>query len=185
MLIARAHVHMDFRRVKGCQYKYSGHVVNFMQNTAKIINRLPSLPTELQVVILKPSSSTVNDSAVHREFAKTFRVQRKNVQMWLDFLVIHHPDYQDVVTDQERLSQLPGDDTCCCYYSFSSTFLFHAHHSHKPHSLSHCLSPSRSLSHCLSLSRSLSFSQWLASLRSGASPSSPSSPTLTRWPHWP
>ena len=58
-----------------------------------------------------PSSSTVNDSAVHREFAKTFRVQRKNVEMWLDFLVIHHPDYQDVVIDQERLSQLSGDDT--------------------------------------------------------------------------
>lgn len=56
MLIARAHVHMHFRRMRGCQYKYSGHVVNFMQNTAKI-----------------PSSS-VKDSAVHREFAKTFRV---------------------------------------------------------------------------------------------------------------
>ena len=111
MLIARAHVHMDFRRVKGCQYKYSGHVVNFMQNTAKIINRLPSLPTELQVVILKPSSSTVNDSAVHREFGKAFRVQRKNVEMWLDFLIIHHPDYRDIVIDQERLSQLPGDAT--------------------------------------------------------------------------
>lgn len=111
MLIARAHVHMDFRRVKGCQYKYSGHVVNFMQNTAKIINRLPSLPTELQVVILKPSSSSVNDSAVHREFAKTFRVQRKNVEMWLEFLVNNHPDYKDVVIDEERLSQLPYDET--------------------------------------------------------------------------
>ena len=71
MLIARAHVQMAFRRVKGCQYKYSGHVVNFMQNTTKIINPLPSLPTELQVVILKPPSSTVNDSAVDREFTKS------------------------------------------------------------------------------------------------------------------
>lgn len=111
MLIARAHVHMDFRRVKGCQYKYSGHVVNFMQNTAKIINRLPSLPKELQVVILKPAASSVNDSAVYREFTKKFRVQRKNVEMWLDYLVTHHPDYKDVVIDQERLSQLPGNDT--------------------------------------------------------------------------
>lgn len=111
MLIARAHVHMDFRRIKGCQYKYSGHVVNFMQNTAKIINRLPSLPKKLQVIILKPSSSSVNDSVVHREFAKTFRVQRKNVEMWLEFLVDNHPDYKDVVIDEECLSQLPCDET--------------------------------------------------------------------------
>ena len=38
-------------------------------------------------------------------------MQRKNVETWLDFLVIYHPDYQDVIIDQERLSQLPGDDT--------------------------------------------------------------------------
>lgn len=111
MLIARAHVHMDLRRVKGCQYKYSRHMINFMQNTAKVINRPPSLPTELQVVILKSSSSSVKDSAVHREFARTFRVQRKNIELWLDFLVISHPDYENIVIDPERLFQLPSDDT--------------------------------------------------------------------------
>lgn len=111
MLIARAHVLMNFRRVRGCQYKYSGHVVNFMQNTAKIINWLPSLPTELQVIILKPSSASAKDSAPHQAFANTFRVRRKNVEVWLNFLVVHHLDYQNIMVDQERLSQLPEDET--------------------------------------------------------------------------
>lgn len=33
MVIARAHVHMQVRRVRGCQYSYSGHCVSFAQNT--------------------------------------------------------------------------------------------------------------------------------------------------------
>ena len=80
MFIAQAYVFMDFRRVREYQYKYSGHMVSFMQNMAKIINRLPSLPTELQVTTLKPSSASVKDSAMHWTFSNTFRVQRKNVE---------------------------------------------------------------------------------------------------------
>ena len=111
MLIARAHVYMDFRRVKGCQYKYSGHVVNFMQNTAKIVHKLPSLPSKLQVLILKPASFTADESAAHREFEKSFRVRCSNVEIWLKYLVIHHPDYQDITIDAEQLSQLPEDES--------------------------------------------------------------------------
>ncbi|MCJ1271107.1 hypothetical protein MMC22_011006 [Lobaria immixta] len=110
-MLATASSRVHFKAEEDEIKRISGHVVNLMQNTAKIINPLPSLPTELQVVILKPSSSTVNDSVVDREFAKTFRVQRESVETWLDFLVIYHPDYQDVIIEQERLSQLPGDDT--------------------------------------------------------------------------
>jgi len=49
MLIARVHVHVQVWQVKGQQYKYKSHVVNFMQNTAKIYDRLPLLPTDLDV----------------------------------------------------------------------------------------------------------------------------------------
>ena len=111
LLIAWAHVLMDYRRIKGCQYKYSGHVVNFMQNTAKIINRLPSLPSELQILVLKPSSSSIKDSAVHKEFDRTFRVRRQNVEIWLKFLIDSHPDYSGLSIDADRLSQLPDNDT--------------------------------------------------------------------------
>ena len=103
------------------------------KNTAKMIYRLPSLPTELQVVILKSSFSPANDtSAVHREFAKVFGVQRKNVEMWLDFLVIYHSDYQDVVIDQERLSELPGNDTVIDAFGYYATILRRSWFSNKP-----------------------------------------------------
>jgi hypothetical protein len=36
MLIARAHVHVQVRQIRGQQYQYSGHTVCFMQNTQKI-----------------------------------------------------------------------------------------------------------------------------------------------------
>jgi hypothetical protein len=39
LLIARAHVLMNYRLVKDCQYKYFEYVVNFMQNTVKIKKR--------------------------------------------------------------------------------------------------------------------------------------------------
>ena len=53
LLIARAHVMMNSRRVKKCQYKYFDHVINFMQNIVKIVNRFLFLSIEIQVVILK------------------------------------------------------------------------------------------------------------------------------------
>ena len=46
MLIARAHVQMDISRVRGCQYKYKGHVISWMQNIPKMVQRLPSLPSD-------------------------------------------------------------------------------------------------------------------------------------------
>lgn len=108
LLIARAHVLVSCCRVKGCQYKYSGHVINFMQNTAKVINKLPSLPLELQVLILKPSKAADN-STTHRVFERDFQVQRANVEIWLKYLTQHHPDYRDLNIDTDRLAQLPSN----------------------------------------------------------------------------
>ncbi len=111
MLIARAHVTMEFRRVKEHQYKYTGHVVNFVQNTPKIVSRLPSLPSELQVLLLKPATSAAEDSNANRQFERIFRVRRRNVEVWLAFLREHHLDYANIVIDAERLSQLPQENS--------------------------------------------------------------------------
>ena len=101
LLITRAHVLVNCCRVKGCQYKYSGHVISFMQNTAKVINRLPSLPSELQVVMLKPSSKGAKNSATHRTFERDFQVHRDNVETWLKYLIEHHPDYRNLNIDMK------------------------------------------------------------------------------------
>ena len=44
MLISRAHVHLEARRVRGHQYQYTGHTVYFMNNTTKLYDPLLLLP---------------------------------------------------------------------------------------------------------------------------------------------
>jgi hypothetical protein len=56
MLIARIHVHIQVWQVKGQQYKYKGHVVNFMQNTSKLYTKLPLLTSQLDVGCLSSCS---------------------------------------------------------------------------------------------------------------------------------
>ena len=48
-LIARVHVHLQVWQIKGQQYKYKHHIVNFMQNTTKVYDKLPLLVTDLNV----------------------------------------------------------------------------------------------------------------------------------------
>jgi hypothetical protein len=55
MIIARSHVQMVLYRYRGHQYHYSGHCVSFMQNMIKTVDVLPNLPSELDVVVLRPS----------------------------------------------------------------------------------------------------------------------------------
>ena len=36
MLIARVHVYVEARQIRGQQYKYTGHVVNFLRDVGKV-----------------------------------------------------------------------------------------------------------------------------------------------------
>lgn len=56
MAIARSHVQMMVCRYRGHQYHYSGRCVSFMQNTVRTVDMLPILPSELDVVRLRPSN---------------------------------------------------------------------------------------------------------------------------------
>jgi ATP-dependent DNA helicase PIF1 len=112
MLIARAHVHVQVRQVKGQQFKYTGHTVIFMQNTSKIYDKLPLLASELDIILLKPASNMVGDTrAINEQFQRAFRVRRRCVQTWLDFLKENHPDYRYITIDREQLALLPEDDS--------------------------------------------------------------------------
>jgi hypothetical protein len=81
LFIARAHVLTNFRRVKEYQYKYSEHVVNFIQNTKKIIHRFLNLSVDLQMLVLKFASSFARNSNISMRFRKTFRVRKKHVKI--------------------------------------------------------------------------------------------------------
>ena len=90
MLISPVHVFMEVRQHRGAQYKYTGHVCHFMCNVGKIYNRLPLLPQELDIVVLKPPRVPTDDAArVDRQFQKDCRVRRAAFKLgWTIFLNI-------------------------------------------------------------------------------------------------
>ena len=84
MIIARSHVQMLVHRYRGHQYHYSGHCVSFMQNTVKTVDMLPNLPSELDIVVLRPSNRVMEgDLWYQRQFRSDFRVCKGYVITWL------------------------------------------------------------------------------------------------------
>jgi hypothetical protein len=80
MVIARAYVQMLVKRVRGHQYQYTGHCVAFMQNIVRTVDMLPNLPSELDIVLLRPpEGSTDDDGRYRRQFRTDFRVCRQCV----------------------------------------------------------------------------------------------------------
>jgi hypothetical protein len=111
MLLARVHIFMEVRQHRGLQYKYRGHICNFSVNTAKVFDRLPLLPSHLDIIILKPPPSPDDDpEAVNRQFRKDYKVRRAVVMQWLLFLTANHPGYSDILINTSTLNALPEDD---------------------------------------------------------------------------
>ena len=108
MLIARVHVAMQVRQVHGQQYKYSGHVVNFLRNTGRVYNSLPLLPQDLDIVILRPSNAN-SEEGLRRQFRQECCVRKRVVWVWLDYLRHHHPGYAGITLNESNLQQLPDD----------------------------------------------------------------------------
>jgi hypothetical protein len=108
-IIARCHVQRSVRKYRGQQYKYTGHCVSFLQNTVKTVSVLPSLPADLDVVIIRPTDEQLRSNPTYQQIGNEFRVRRGAVMEWLRFLKRHHPDYRWITIDEERLSSLPID----------------------------------------------------------------------------
>jgi hypothetical protein len=110
IVIARAqHVQMLVKRVRGHQYQYTGHCVSFMQDIVRTVDVLPSLPHELDIVLLRPSDKYANEPRYQRQFQVDFRVRRHYVLTWLRFLSANHPDYCHVEISADRIAALPAD----------------------------------------------------------------------------
>jgi hypothetical protein len=81
-----------------------------MQNTVKTVEMLPNLPSELDIVVLRPSDRVVrSDLRYQRQFWTDFRVRKGHVMTWLRFLKAHHPDYRYITISPDRISALPVD----------------------------------------------------------------------------
>jgi ATP-dependent DNA helicase PIF1 len=109
MVIARAHVQMLVKRVRGHQYHYTGHCVTFLQNIVRTVDVLPNLPSELDIVLLRPPESCTDDLRYRRQFQTDFRVRRGSILAWLRFLKANHPDYRYITISTDRIAALPVD----------------------------------------------------------------------------
>jgi ATP-dependent DNA helicase PIF1 len=81
-------------------------VVHFLRDVGKIYEALPLLPTDLDIVILRPPHSEQTPQ-MNRQFRTRFRIRRRVVLEWLRFLQRNHPGYSDMVLNEVNLSQLP------------------------------------------------------------------------------
>jgi ATP-dependent DNA helicase PIF1 len=109
MVIARAHVQMLVKRVRGHQYHYTGHCVTFMQNIVRTVDVLPSLPSELDIILLQPPANHADDLRYRRQFQADFRVRRQHILTWLYFLKTNHPGYRYITISTDRIAALPVD----------------------------------------------------------------------------
>ncbi|RKF72901.1 hypothetical protein GcC1_092014 [Golovinomyces cichoracearum] len=80
LYIARCHVPMMVHRVRGHQNHQTHHCVTSLQNNSKIIENLPSLPTEVDIFILQPlADTTLPDQAregLQNQYRADFRARR-------------------------------------------------------------------------------------------------------------
>jgi len=107
MVIARAHVQILVKRVRGHQYHYTGHCATFIQNIVRTVDVLPNLPSELDIVLLRPPARHADDVRYRRQFQTGFRVRRQHVLTWLYFLKANHSDYRHITISIDRATALP------------------------------------------------------------------------------
>jgi hypothetical protein len=108
MLIARVHCFVEVRQVRGIQYKYKGHVVDFLTNTAKVYNRLPLLTQDLDIILIWPGDYN-RDPRMQRQFCQDFRVRKSIVKACLLDLRHHHAAYCSIQIAHDNLEALPDE----------------------------------------------------------------------------
>jgi hypothetical protein len=96
---------VKIRQVRGQQYKYKGHIINFLRDTGRVYKILPLLPQNLDIVILRPFNTA--DPRLSRQFVRDLHMGA--VSQWLHFLYRHHPGYFDIEISREALDRLPQD----------------------------------------------------------------------------
>lgn len=101
MLISRVTPIMQVRHTRGRQLCYKDHIVNLPQDIAPIAEKLPRLPEELNMVIIRKDGV---DMSRHVDFI----VRRDKVRAALEYKIAHDPDYRDLVRpDEDALARLP------------------------------------------------------------------------------
>jgi hypothetical protein len=108
MIISPVHALVSLYQIRGGQFKYSGHCCNFIRDNAVFHNKVPLLPEECDVIVMR---RTGLDPASNEDVHQDFRIRRGVVEKWLNYLELNHPTFQSrqVTIDRTRLRDLPED----------------------------------------------------------------------------
>lgn len=104
--IARVHILVEIRQIRGSNHCYRGHIVNLLRDTGKIYSHLPLLPRDLNIVVIRPKNTATN-SRLSSQFSKDSIVRRNVIRCWLNFLISNHPGYSNVTINHANLARLP------------------------------------------------------------------------------
>src|SRR6266699_192289 len=105
MFIVRVYVYIQVISIYGTQYKYNGHMVNFLRNIGTVYSQLLSLLEELDMIILCLYNAPIYN-CLRRQFRYNFYIRRKVIRIWLGFFKAKYPGYRDVVIDNTILAGL-------------------------------------------------------------------------------
>src|SRR5712672_3333651 len=121
MLIARVKTFMQVRWTKGRQLAYKDHIVNFRQNITEIATKLPRLPEDLDIILIRREDV---DMTAHVDYV----VRREKIRQALQYKIENDPDYADLAApDDDALSHLPENGsvveriTTCCDLQHADT----------------------------------------------------------------
>ena len=101
MLISAVMPFMSIYRLPHGQYGYKGHVINLPQDITTFVSRLPRLPSELDILLVRKEGS----DNTHCDF----RVRKLVVLRALKWLKQHNKFYRNIEINQDALDQLPED----------------------------------------------------------------------------
>lgn len=101
MLISAVLPIMSVYRLPQGQQGYRGHVINLPQDIASFANKLPRIPSKIQVLIVR--------KAERDQSHKYFRVRRSTVEHALHWLINNNIYYRNISIDDNALSLLPVD----------------------------------------------------------------------------
>lgn len=100
LICARVMPVMQVRYTRGRQLSYKEHIVNFHQDISVLAAKLPRLPQDVDMVIIRRDG-------VDLEHHVDFMVRREKVRNALEYKIIHDPGYAGLQLDMDALEQLP------------------------------------------------------------------------------
>ena len=107
MLLSKVHVQLQIWRVGGQQTKFAGHTCLFSRDTGALLTRLPLLPSELDVLIIKPDGHLAEQQNTAFARRPEFQVKRSRLLDNLNALRRFHPSYRQVEINYEAIDSLP------------------------------------------------------------------------------